>query len=159
ASDNIPSTSPIVAGDSPLIRRYLDAGGKVVWLAAPLGLITFDSLGARVRVDLKEMERLIGVAPAFNPDRNTGTPTRHGERWGIHQLFRGQYTWKGDDSAVTRLAVDDFGGSTAWVKAFNRDVPGSGYVQLWGFSVPDRLSTIREVAEYGLRRPAIAGNR
>ena len=47
------------------------------------------------------------------------------------------------------------GFTTAWVRAFRPDRPGSGFVQLWATgATAERLPVIRAVAEYGLLRPA-----
>jgi hypothetical protein len=57
-------------------------------------------------------------------------------------------------SAVTTpLDADAASHTTAWVRVYRKDRPGSGYVQLWGYGTTiERLPAIRNVAEYGLLR-------
>jgi outer membrane protein assembly factor BamB len=51
--------------------------------------------------------------------------------------------------------LDLKGKTTAWVRVYRADRPGSGFVQLWGLAATlDRLPIVSAVAEYGLLRKA-----
>jgi hypothetical protein len=158
AMDLLPRSVAPVPADTVLLRRYLDAGGKVVSLGLPIGAAVHDSSGAFLGDDPKRMERLLGVpAAALDYDQDASAPTEAGRRWGIDRRVRGDYPML--VSAVTEaLSLDVHGRATAWVKAYRPDRPGSGYVQLWGLGATvDRLPMVRAAAEYGLLRPAGAG--
>ena len=153
AMDILPKTVAPVMSDTVLIRRYLDAGGKVVSFSALLGGAVRDSTGRLRGDDPKPMEQMLGVpASAMDYDQNAARPTTAGRTWGLDQTVYGDYGM--DVGAVTvALAVDPYRRATAWVKVFRPDHPGSGYVQLWGLGATvDRLPMIQAVAEYGLLR-------
>jgi outer membrane protein assembly factor BamB len=152
------SVAPVIA-DTVLWRRYLESGGKVVWLGPPLGIYRTDSLGQPVGRDSTDTHRLIGISSSsLDFDPLPAVPTPAGKAWGLIQSPRGAY--QVDPRAVSIPLILDAGGkTTAWVSTFRPDRPGSGYVQLWGLGVTlDRLPEIRRVAEYGLlTRAASAG--
>jgi len=155
ATDFMPSSVIPAPEDTVLLRRYLDAGGKVVWLAGPIGSLVRDSLGRPIAMDPRRTERILGVPYAtMEYDQNVGHPTDDGRRWGVDRWFRGAYPLA--TSAVTKpLVIDELGGTTVWVKTYRPDRPGSGFVQMWGIGATlERLPYVRAVAEYGLLRPA-----
>jgi hypothetical protein len=45
AMDVVPHAAEPIAADTVLIRRYLNAGGKIVWLGSPMGSVFRDSSG------------------------------------------------------------------------------------------------------------------
>jgi outer membrane protein assembly factor BamB len=155
ATDVLPTTVVPVAEDTVLLRRYLNAGGKVVWTGEPIASLVRDSTGRPTAMDMKRTERLIGVTMATQEyDHNAAHPTATGRRWGIDRWFRGDYPIT-PSSEVLPLALDELGKTSAWVRVYRADRPGSGFVQLWGLgSTIDRLPFVRAAAEYGLlRRP------
>jgi len=155
ALDVLPRTVAQVPADTTLFRRYLNAGGKVVWIGPPIDALVHDSTGQPIAYDTKRMEQLIGV-PVDSLDYNeyAAHPTAAGARWGLDRAERGGSPIA--PSAVSEvLAVDEGGMSSAWVRRYRLDRPGSGFVQLWGLGASlDRLPAIRAVAEYGLLRAA-----
>ena len=155
ALDVVPHAAEPIAADTVLIRRYLNAGGKIVWLGSPMGSVFRDSSGALTQDAFHRTEKLLDV-PTKSVDYNeySAQPTETGRRWGLTHWFRGDYPI--DTTAVSHaLAVDESGQATAWVQVYRPDRPGSGYVQLWGFGATvERLPYIRAAAEYGLLRAA-----
>ena len=153
ATDVLPDVAAPAAADTVLLRRYLDAGGKVVWLGEPIGALARDSAGRPIGLDPRRTESLIGVPMnTVDFDHETAYPTRAGRRWGLDRAFRGDYTLV-VSSAIQPLAIDELGKTTAWVRVYRADRPGSGFVQLWGLGATlDRLPVVRAVAEYGLLR-------
>jgi eukaryotic-like serine/threonine-protein kinase len=155
ALDVVPLAVEPIAADTVLIRRYLNAGGKIVWMGSPLGSVYRDSTGALTSDAFARTEKLLGV-PTKSVDYNeySAHPTEAGRRWGLTHWFRGDYPI--DTTAVSHaLSVDESGQTTAWVQTYRPDRPGSGYVQLWGFGATvERLPFIRAAAEYGLLRVA-----
>jgi eukaryotic-like serine/threonine-protein kinase len=153
ATDVLPKTIAPVAADTVLLRRYLNAGGKVVWMGEPIGALVRDSLGRPIGMDYRRTERLIGAEMGtMEFDHNAAHPTVAGKQWGVDRWFRGDYSVK--PSAVTiPLTVDELGKTAAWVRVYRPEMPGSGFVQLWGLGATlDRLPVVRAVAEYGLLR-------
>lgn len=153
ATGILPSTVLPEASDTVLFRRYLNAGGKVVWIGEPVAAVARDSLGRPTGMDPLRTERVLGVSmKTLEFDPNAAHPTIVGRRWGLDRWFRGDYPLAA--SAVGQpLAIDDVGQTTAWVQVYRQDRPGSGFVQLWGMgATADRLPLVRAVAEYGLLR-------
>jgi eukaryotic-like serine/threonine-protein kinase len=153
AMDLLPKSVAPVRADTVLIRRYLDAGGKVVSFSAVLGGAVRDSTGRVRGDDPAALEELLGIpASAMDYDQDPGTPTAAGRLWGIDRTVRGDYTMEVSAVSVA-LALDPRGRATAWVQIYRPERPGSGYVQLWGLGATvDRLPMIRAVTEYGLLR-------
>jgi eukaryotic-like serine/threonine-protein kinase len=152
---DVASTKSLKASGVAILRQYLESGGKVVWLSAPAGMLLHDSSGKVVGRDPEGVMRLLGVSlKTLNPCELAGSPTVDGHRWGLNDWFSGRYLLS--PAAVTyTLDLDEIGMTSSWVKKYQRDRPGSGYVQLWGFGASaERLATIRAITEYGLLRQA-----
>jgi hypothetical protein len=115
ATGDLPRSVAPVRSDTVLVRRYLDAGGKIVSLGRPLGVIVHDSTGKAVDLDFANVERILGIPSAtFDYDPNTAHPTDEGKKWGLTTWVRGNFPIA--PSAVTRvLARDRDGLTTAWV--------------------------------------------
>jgi eukaryotic-like serine/threonine-protein kinase len=154
AMDALPPGVAPTLSDTVLLRRYLNAGGKIVNFSVPLGAVVRDSAGTVQGDEPKRMEQLLSVSAAtLDYDEGRATPTALGKTWGIERAFRGDYPIAA--AAVTPLALNQDGMATAWVRNYRRDRPGSGYVQLWGLGANiERLPAIRAAAEYGLLRLA-----
>ncbi|MEO8450583.1 MAG: PQQ-binding-like beta-propeller repeat protein [Gemmatimonadota bacterium] len=155
AMDILPKSVASTRADTVLFRRYLEAGGKVVWLGPMVGAVARDSIGQTIEFTIERTEHLIGLSTAtFDFDPNTAQPTAVGRKWGIDRWFRGGPPLA--TSAVSiPLAVDQVGMTSVWVRSFRPDRPGSGFVQLWGNgATAERLPLIRAAAEYGLLRSA-----
>ena len=158
ATDFVPASVMATPSDTVLVRRYLNAGGKIVSLGEPLGSLVRDSIGRPLGIDPRRTEAVLGVPfSTMEFDLNAAHPTAEGKRWGLDRWFRGGFPVA--PSAVTvPLAIDELGKTSAWLKTYRPDRPGSGYVQLWGLGATlERLPSIRAVAEYGLLGPAVSG--
>jgi outer membrane protein assembly factor BamB len=155
ATDVLPNAIAPVAADTVLLRRYLEAGGKVVWMGAPIGAVVRDSTGQLLGMNPRRTESLIGLSMrSMEFDHNVTTPTGAGRRWGIDHAFRGDFPLA-VSAALQPLGIDELGKTSAWVRVYRRDRPGSGFVQLWGVGATlERLPLVRAVAEYGLLRAA-----
>ena len=153
ATGVLPATVLPVAEDTVLLRRYLDAGGKIVWIGEPIASLVRDSTGRPTAIDLKRTERLIGVSmESLEYDHNAAYPTAVGKQWGLDRWFRGDYPIT-PSSEVVPLAIDELGKTSAYVRVYRPDRRGSGFVQLWGLGATlERLPYVRAVAEYGLTR-------
>ena len=156
ATDVVPNVAAAAASDTVLLRRYLNAGGKVVWMGEPIGALVRDSAGRAIGMNPRRTESLIGVSMGtMEFDHNAAYPTEAGRRWGIDRFFRGDYPIAVSDT-IQPLAIDELGKTSAWVRVYRPDRPGSGFVQLWGLgATAERLPLVRAAAEYGLLRRAI----
>ena len=158
AIDALPASVAPAAADTVLFRRYLDRGGKIVWLGAPPLMqpsfgMDADSLPV-VSFPWNAPRSLLGVDTGvgiFHP-RYRVTPTRDGERWGLNGWWLA--TWSADPATVTTtLARDETGRASSWVRRYGGP-PGSGFVRLYGGaalesgSPPLDMRSIQSVAEY-----------
>jgi outer membrane protein assembly factor BamB len=153
AMDVAPASVMPTISDTVLIRRYLDAGGKVVWIGQPIGIAAYDTAGKMTAYSPERTATVLGVSLAsLEFDEFNGHPTPLGTKWGLGPALRGGTPIKATGS-IRALTLDELGASSAWVREFRADRPGSGYVQLWGLGATvDRLPYVRAVAEYGLLR-------
>jgi eukaryotic-like serine/threonine-protein kinase len=130
-----------------LLRRYLNAGGKVVWLGLPPNIWPVEPLEGQ-RKSLNEVqwsapEELLGVPHGdalFDQRGARATPS--GQHWGLASRFRA--TWSVAPAGVTNvLALDDWGLAAAWSKEYG-GAPGAGFVRV----PPENLLSVYLAAEY-----------
>ncbi len=157
AAHRVPATVIDDSSEAALLRRYLNAGGKVVFLGSPPLIYKRDPKTDQVvALDFSVPERILGVRYPGESAIGVGgwyqsTVTADGINWGLTRDW-----WVGgfavDAKQVTTvLARDETGRASAWVKNYGGP-EGTGLVQLWhkrdGL---DGLIAIKAVAEYGLR--------
>jgi outer membrane protein assembly factor BamB len=148
AIDTVPAD--LVAGspeETPL-RKYLAAGGRVVWLGLPIDVIERDASGNAIRLDPTRTGRLLGVDHTVGRADGMGArATAEGRKWGVPEWYVGGFGVPPGD-VTTVLGLDEWGLASAWVKSFGGP-PGSGLVRLWGRSEPiGDLSWVKAVAEH-----------
>ncbi len=152
AMDDLPPTIAAVASDTVLARRYLDSGGKIVWLGLPPFSLERDSDGRITAFSRDGPRALLGVDhERYDMDQYAAYPTPEGERLGFTDWW---VSVSGIDVAevTTALALDENGGAPAWMKNYGGPA-GSGFVSLWGTYRPmpaRHYDQVRRVAEYGL---------
>ncbi len=150
AGDTLPSDT--VSGSRPEetpLRKYLAAGGRLIWLGLPLDAIERDpKTGQAIRFDPSRTTRLLEVDHTVGrPDWMGGRATPEGRRWGMPDWYLGGFAVPRGD-VTTVLGTDEFGLASAWVKSFGGP-PGSGFVRLWGRKEPIRdLAWVQAVAEH-----------
>jgi hypothetical protein len=153
--DNAPDTIVESISVNCTLRRYLDAGGKIVWYSdVPLWDLahsdgTFTYLGGAGSANI------LGIT-GIDWTNNTGsvvTLTDDGIDWGLTETWVSQ-RWTPADQVDIVLASDRTGNAAAWVKHF---VPGDttgGFVRIWDNDVtPDSRPSFEDllaVAEYGM---------
>ncbi len=160
ALDHLPREVAAVPSDTVLFRRYLEAGGKVVWLGVPPLLWVADpATGARSYgdIDRDATRRLLGVdhrRANFDPYRTAPTP--EGKRWGLEGWWLDDWG-VAPEQVTTVLALDENGLATGWVRSYGGP-PGTGFVRLWGAGRkrPD-LTAVQVAAEYRPRGAPEAG--
>jgi outer membrane protein assembly factor BamB len=150
AQDQLPEgvgSLPPEMSVAPPLRRWLDAGGKAVWLGLPPLVWPAGPDGrAYATIDRAATERLVGVdhSPAFF-DGFGAAVTDAGRRWGLEDGWLSR--WSADTAGVEVLALDENGHAAAWVKSYGGP-PGSGFVRLEADGRdPARLALVAAIAE------------
>jgi outer membrane protein assembly factor BamB len=149
ASDRFPDDVVTEPFKDCLLRRYLAAGGRVVWLGILPHLVTIDSkTGKPTGTDQARSERLLEVRLAGAlVDKIGSEATAEGRRWGLPAFWIGGFPASPRD-VTTVLGLDEYGQASAWVKSFGGP-PGSGFVRVWGREdAPSDLAWLRAVAAH-----------
>jgi outer membrane protein assembly factor BamB len=119
----------------PMLRRYLDSGGKIVWAGVPPGIIPNDPtamqrLGPKA-IDYGAPETLLGVSHAVTGSDPRGAhATAAGQKWGLEGRWRSGWGVPIENVTVP-LSIDEWGFTTEWVKTFGGP-PGTGFVRARG---------------------------
>jgi outer membrane protein assembly factor BamB len=157
AAHRVPATVVQDTSETALLRQYLNAGGKVVFLGAPSLVYKRDPKTDQVvALDFTVPERILGVRYPGKSALGVGgwyqsTVTAAGINWGLTRDW-----WVGgfaveSDQVTTILARDETGRASAWVKNYGGP-EGTGLVQLWHKrDGQDDLIAIKAVAKYGLQ--------
>lgn len=157
AANRVPATVIDDSSEAALLRKYLNAGGKVVWLGAPPLVYKRDPKTDQVtELDFTIPERIVGVRYQGPSAIGVGgwyrsSVTREGMQWGLLRDW-----WIGgfavnEDQVSTVLGRDEQGRASAWAKNYGGP-KGTGLVQLWHQrEKQEDWLAIKTVAEYGLR--------
>ena len=130
-----PSAVDTTALERSPLRRYLDAGGKVVWPGVPPLLFVRNpqtgDAGGLAALKWDAPTRLLGVphgAAMF--DMRGVHATDAGQRWGLPSRWRSN--WRiAPDSTITVLGRDELGLVTSWVRRYGGP-EGTGFVRVPG---------------------------
>jgi eukaryotic-like serine/threonine-protein kinase len=149
ASDLLPSSVAASPAEESLLRRYLVAGGRMVWLGmAPDGFVLDEQSGKPLGVDLARPGKLLGVSHdgAFVGDLGVRA-TAEGRRWGLPEWWVGGLSVPADQ-VTTVLGRDEYGRAAAWLKNFG-GMPDAGFVRVWGREgrIAD-VSWVKAIAEH-----------
>jgi hypothetical protein len=146
AIDQAPSAIVTTPLGQSLLRRYLDAGGKVVWPGKPPLIFPMD-LGTGKFPSMSQMNwsgpnELLGVShDAAIFDMRGVRATAAGTRIGLPARWRD--SWSVAPAGVTIvLGVDEWGLAAAWIKRYGGP-PGTGFVRVPG----DDPMVVYEAAE------------
>lgn len=159
AMDAVPPEVLAEGGSSPL-RRFLDRGGKVVWMGFPPDIWARNEEGERTGVDRARPTALLGVDhEGWDTDDHQMQVTEPGRSWGLQEGWVGfpgvdvTVADRAGSPRVTVLARDALGRAGAWAANYGGP-PGTGFVQLRIGTDPAYLRELRRVAEYGILVPA-----
>lgn len=154
AMDHLPAEVVQPPLETALYRRYLDAGGKVVWLGAPPSYYALDDAGEVTGIDPARASELLGVdASDYRPDVYPVEPTAVGRRWGLRSSWVGRGGF--DPGQVDEvLAIDELGRAVCWARSYGGP-EGTGWVFLRPAFDFHELDEIRAVAEYGVMRTSL----
>lgn len=136
--------------EESLIRRYLDRGGKVVWMGYPPGLFLMDEAGQGIEsMDASRPSDLLGLDfSTFNSDVYGVELTDQGRDWGLTRDWLGNGSVALDEPTEV-LARNEVGQAAAWVKRYG-GAYGTGFVLLPPTLDASRLAEYRWVAELGV---------
>ena len=147
AIDHLPKSITDSIPEQSLFRRYLDAGGKVVWPGIPPLLFPRDpatgSAGGLDALNWRATTQLLGVShdsAMFDQRGVQATPA--GRLWGLRPRWRDAWGIAIDPS-ITVLGRDEYGQAVAWSKRYGGP-EGTGFVRIPG----DDPLTIYLAAEY-----------
>ena len=125
--DQIPASMVGVDPQQGMIRKYLEAGGKIIWFGNVPNLYTFDSKG-KPTMDTSVASRMLDIK-VIRPEESGNyysQTTQAGMNMGLPAWKTFTYA-NIDNERVLPLAIDDHGRVTAWMKKFNARA-GSGFI-------------------------------
>ncbi len=152
----IPENMIGVNPEQGLVRRYLNAGGKIVWPGTTPGSVVRDDKGKLSGLNLKPASAMLGVN-YVRPDESGNYycgATQEGLNFGLPPWLTSTFA-NVDGKNIIPLAYDEFRRPSIWLKKFV-DRPGTGFVSVrtWSYNVPvaDRdLDLIYRIAVYQLQ--------
>jgi outer membrane protein assembly factor BamB len=103
-----------------LIRRFLEAGGRAVFLGSNPVRFQEDASGAITALDGGPTEAVLGLRyPPLEEERgyHVSSPTAEGRRWGLRSMGVVNGAIR-PGQVTTVLARNEFGLATAWTKAY-----------------------------------------
>lgn len=152
AANRVPPALMAPADASSLLRRYLEAGGRIVFVGSnPVAYKYEAGSGALLDADVGNAEKILGLRyPPLENERgyHVSTATPEGRAWGL----RGQQVSNGaiaPAQVTTVLAVNEFGLATSWVRRYGQH--GGTLLQLTAPALfVSSMTTLHIAAEHGL---------
>jgi eukaryotic-like serine/threonine-protein kinase len=156
ATNKFPQNITEEKSSKPLIRKYLDSGGKVVLLGInPIGYKT-DTAGNIKGFDQDIVGKLFDikyVGKKFTRGIYNFHVTEEGGSCGLHGLWTvtSNETVIKPDNSVLPLVKDEFGATMEWLKNYGGP-KGTGLLQLYmpAYEARPDLSSIISSIEYGI---------
>ncbi|HEU4653705.1 MAG TPA: PQQ-binding-like beta-propeller repeat protein [Steroidobacteraceae bacterium] len=145
-----PATGPM--------RRYLESGGKVVWMSGAPNRYRFDVSGKFQGFTPQIPAQLLGISVLDFEDSGNyfAHATQAGRNWGLPESLKTSYAVLPPESTedVVPLAIDEYGRVTAFLKRFV-PVEGTGWISFvpTGYGVPmkqSELELVEHIASYTL---------
>jgi outer membrane protein assembly factor BamB len=153
AMDAIPRSVASPPEDESLLRRYLDAGGKIVWVGLPPLFLERNEEGQVTGVNREAPSSLLGVShTAWNADEYPIVPTAEGREWGLQSRWIGVGGIYPAEPA-TILATDEIGRAAMWVRSYGGP-RGTGFVSVRMGYEESYLDELIQMVEYGVMRLA-----
>lgn len=152
ASDGVPSDAlEAPDGSAPLVRRYLEAGGRIVWPGGPPLSIRCDPKSGKVTAfDMEAPAKVLGVGvdPKSSAEEVLSAATPEGAAWGLPGWSLGALAVLPSND-LTVLGVDGAGRPIAWAKKVG---DRGEFVRFWGRKTPLRdLDLVKRIAERAIR--------
>jgi hypothetical protein len=150
--DVVPDTVAESMSDTCTLRKYLDAGGKIVWYSDWPFYYQGSSDGSRVTWGSAGATSVLGFNASSGPNDSLDEVvfTEAGVEWGLTTTWQSQRpTSVTITDNLTALATISSGSAAAWVKHF---LPGDkyrGFVRIYDTAgIPPSVDDIIRIAEY-----------
>jgi len=144
--DNAPDTVVETVDANCTLRKYLDAGGKIVFYA---DIPFWDIAHADATWDNPAGDGQVNILGIGNVDRwdsgETVTITAEGAKWGLTQTWASARA--NDPTGLTVLATDDQGYAAAWAKHYVPHNKARGFVRIYDRTGYPPVEDIIRVAE------------
>ena len=146
--DIVPDTVAQSMSSACTLRRYLNAGGKVVWYADIPMYYQGHADGTRTVWDINGAISILGFNAADGPwgSETEVVFTANGTRWGLTETWQSVRPTSGYGLRV--LARDAYGCAAAWVKHYVPDDDYRGFVRLFDQPGEPNFNDLLRVAEY-----------
>ena len=131
ANDTAPDTVANEKSTNAIFRKYLDAGGTVVWMQD--NVLHWQGLanGTSVAWGESGMQTVLGIVPGSWWIYDAVTITRDGAILGLSQTWLSAIPVQ--PSTVTKVYASSSGGAAAWFKNFNSAYPDTGLIRIWDY--------------------------
>ncbi len=145
--DIAPDTVAESMSSTCTLRRYLDAGGKIVWYADVPMYYQGHSDGSRTDWFNDGSVNILGFDAASGPwdSSNEVTLTDEGISWGLTKTWQ---SVRPTSSAGLRVLAEDGIYAAAWVKHYVPDDSYRGFVRLFDRPGQHNFNNVRRAAEY-----------
>jgi hypothetical protein len=130
------------------LRRYLDAGGKIVWYADIPMYYQGHVDGTRTDYGVNGPINILGFNAASGPwdTQDDVAFTVSGVNWGLTETWQSERPTS--SSGLRVLAEDNRGYAAAWVKHYVQGDSYRGFVRLYDQAGEPNINDVRRVAEY-----------
>jgi eukaryotic-like serine/threonine-protein kinase len=149
-----------IAGKDPesgLLKKYMERGGKIIWMGQFPNFWEVDKEMNVVGYDITYASALLGIRFDVNMDFGSyyASATKEGKEWGLPDKFSTQGSSISSESKVIPLSLNEFGRIADFWKPFSND-NYSGFVSYMSWTYMPitnaELEVIKKLAEKGLEK-------
>jgi hypothetical protein len=145
--DSAPDTVAETMDADCTLRKYLDAGGKVVWFSDIPFYYQGHSDGTQTTWGEAGQAGILGLGNLAQWDSwNTVTITDAGAAWGLTATWSSLRVEHAGDVDVV-LATDNSGNAAAYVKHYAPGSAAQGFVRLWDMNTAPAVEDVVSAAE------------
>jgi hypothetical protein len=145
--DSAPDTVAETMDANCTLRRYLDAGGKVVWFSDIPFYYQGHSDGTQTTWGEAGQAGILGIGNLAQWNSwNTVTITDAGAAWGLTATWSSLRVEHAGDVDVV-LATDNNGNAAAYVKHYAPGSAAQGFVRLWDMNTAPSVADVVSAAE------------
>jgi outer membrane protein assembly factor BamB len=140
-------------GKQPMIRKYMDNGGRVIWLGSIPNLYQYDTSGNFIGEDPGVAQKILDIE--FDITHDAGwyncKATPEGKKWGLPDWYVGSFSVK-KQNGIVPLAINEYGRPSVWYKKFGNK--GGMFIQarVWPQDKGTKdihLEIVKKLAEFG----------
>lgn len=158
AQENVPDTIVDTHDANCLLRRYLTAGGKIIWVGSqPLANISTAS--GNVELGESGAEDILGITLKQATNATSITLTNEAKSLGLTSTGNWKSTLPiGSGQGEIPIAVTSSGDAAGWIRNYNPEYPYSGFIRLYDESVTlsdTEKNNLLKLAMYDINSSAI----